>query len=81
MLRLSASKFDREAGIDACDRQASKVVDSAYEMFGSDAIFKSNPLQCQYQDMHVIAQQIQGRPTDFETAGRYFLGLETGTML
>ena len=62
-------------------RQASDVVDSAYEMFGSDAIFKRNPLQRRYQDMHVIAQQIQGRATHFETAGRYFLGLEPGGML
>ncbi len=62
-------------------RQASEVVDSAYEMFGSDAIFKRNLLQRRYQDMHVLAQQIQGRPTNFETAGRYFLGLEPGGML
>ena len=62
-------------------RQASEVVDSAYEMFGSDAIFKRNLLQRRYQDMHVIAQQIQGRATNFETAGRYFLGLEPGRML
>ncbi len=62
-------------------RQAARVVDSAYEMFGSDAIFKSNLIQRRYQDMHTIAQQIQGRATNFETAGRYFLGLEPGAML
>ncbi len=62
-------------------RQASEVVDSAYEMFGSDSIFKRNLLQRRYQDMHVIAQQIQGRATHFETAGRYFLGLEPGGMM
>ena len=62
-------------------RQASSVVDSAYEMFGSDAIFKSHLLQRRYQDMRVIVQQVQARATNFETAGRYFLGLETGDML
>ncbi|MEC9292804.1 MAG: acyl-CoA dehydrogenase family protein [Chloroflexota bacterium] len=62
-------------------RQASEVVDVAYEMFGSDAIFKSNLLQRRYQDMHVIVQQIQGRATNFETAGRYFLGLDLGRVL
>lgn len=62
-------------------RQSVKVVDVAYEMFGSDAIFKRNLLQRRWQDIHVIAQQVQGRATNFETAGRYFLGLETGTML
>ncbi len=59
-------------------RQASAVVDSAYELFGSDAIFKRNKLQRRYQDMHVIAQQIQGRATNYETGGRYFLGLDEG---
>lgn len=62
-------------------RTAVEVVDSAYEMFGSDAIFKRNLLQRRWQDVHVIAQQIQGRATNFETAGRHFLGLEPGSML
>ncbi len=62
-------------------RQSVLAVDSAYELFGSDAIFRRNPLQRRWQDVHVIAQQVQGRRTNFETAGRYFLGLETGTML
>lgn len=62
-------------------RQSLSVVDTAFELFGSDAIFKRNLLQRRWQDMHVIAQQIQGRPTNFETAGRYFLGLDTGEML
>ena len=56
-------------------RQAAEVVDIAYEMFGAGAIFKSNLIQRRWQDVHTIAQQIQGRSTNFETAGRYFLGL------
>jgi len=62
-------------------RRASQVVDVAYEMFGSDAVFKRNLLQRRYQDMHVIVQQIQGRATNFETAGRYFLGLDVGRIV
>lgn len=62
-------------------RHAAEVVDSAYELFGSGAIFKTNRIQRHYQDVHTIAQQIQGRATNFETAGRYFLGLEPGGML
>lgn len=62
-------------------RQSALVVDAAYDVFGSDAIFKRNLLQRRWQDVHVIAQQVQGRTTNFETAGRYFLGLDTGTML
>lgn len=62
-------------------RQAVSAVDSAYELFGAGAIFKSNLIQRRYQDAHTIAQQIQGRATNFETAGRYFLGLEPAGML
>ena len=62
-------------------RQASGIVASAYEMFGADAIFKRNALQRRYQDIHVIEQQFQGRAANFETAGRYFLGLEAGGSL
>ena len=62
-------------------RQSARVVDAAYEISGADAIFKHNLLQCRYQDMHVITQQFQGRAANFETAGRYFLGLEVGGSL
>ncbi len=58
-------------------RQAVQVVDAAYEICGAGAIFKRNPVQRRYQDIHVIVQQFQGRPTNFETAGRYYLGLDT----
>jgi len=50
-------------------------------MFGAGAIFKSNLIQRRWQDVHTIAQQIQGRTTNFETAGRYFLGLGATGML
>ena len=58
-------------------RQAVQVVDAAYEICGAGAIFRRNPVQRRYQDIHVIVQQFQGRPTNFETAGRYYLGLDT----
>jgi indole-3-acetate monooxygenase len=62
-------------------RQSAKVVDAAYDLFGAGAIFKGTLIQRRYQDMHTIAQQIQGRATNFETAGRYFLGLGATGML
>jgi alkylation response protein AidB-like acyl-CoA dehydrogenase len=62
-------------------RTAVQVADTAYDMFGAGAIFKSNPIQRRWQDVHTIAQQIQGRTTNFETAGRYFLGLGATGML
>ncbi len=57
-------------------RKAAEVVDIAYNLSGSSAIFASNPVQRRFQDAHVMTQQIQGRPTHYETAGQYFLGLE-----
>ncbi len=51
-------------------RMAAQVVDQAYNLCGSDAIFETNPIQRQFQDIHVITQHAQGR------LGQYFLGLE-----
>ena len=59
-------------------RQAAKVVDIAYTLCGSSAIFAVNPIQRKFQDVHAITQQIQGRPTHYDTAGQFYLGLEPG---
>ena len=57
-------------------RMAAAVVDIAYEVCGSDAIFENSPIQRRFQDAHVITQQIQGRMAHYDTAGQFFLGLE-----
>lgn len=57
-------------------RTAAQVVDLSYNLCGSDAIFETNPIQRQFQDIHVITQHAQGRLSHYETAGQYFLGLE-----
>ncbi len=57
-------------------RMAAAVVDIAYEVCGSDAIFEHKPIQRRFQDAHVITQQIQGRMAHYDTAGQFFLGLE-----
>jgi alkylation response protein AidB-like acyl-CoA dehydrogenase len=57
-------------------RMAAQVVDLAYNLCGSDAIFETNPIQRQFQDIHVITQHGQGRLAHYETAGQHFLGLE-----
>ncbi len=57
-------------------RMAAQVVDLAYNLCGSDAIFETNPIQRLFQDIHVITQHGQGRLAHYETAGQYFLGLE-----
>ena len=59
-------------------RQAAEVVDIAYALCGSSAIFAVNPIQRRFQDVHTITQQVQGRLTHYDTAGQFFLGLEPG---
>ena len=65
----------RMAGTHAI-RQSAEVVDIAYNLTGSTAIFADRAIQRRFQDAHVITQQIQGREAHYETAGQYFLGLE-----
>ncbi len=57
-------------------RKSAEVVDAAYSICGSDAIFTANPVHRRFQDVHAITQQIQGRMTHYDTAGQHYLGLE-----
>ncbi len=65
----------RMAGTHAI-RQSADVVDTAYNLSGSSAIFGSTKIQRRFQDAHVITQQVQGRESHYQTAGEYFLGLD-----
>ena len=56
-------------------RQSAEVVDAAYNLSGSTAIFGDRAIQRRFQDAHVITQQIQGREAHYGTAGQFFLGL------
>ncbi|MDG2071860.1 MAG: acyl-CoA dehydrogenase family protein [Pseudomonadales bacterium] len=67
-LRLAATNAMRTSG---------KVVDKAYELAGSSAIFHDHPLYKCFQDIHAITQQIQARPAHFRTVGRALIGLES----
>ncbi|HET6839747.1 MAG TPA: acyl-CoA dehydrogenase family protein [Bradyrhizobium sp.] len=53
--------------------QAAEVVDTAYHMAGATAVFKSNPFERRFRDMHAIAQQIQARDTHYEDVGKMIL--------
>ena len=57
-------------------REAVKVADMAYSLSGATAIFETSPIQRRMQDVKVIAQQIQGRMSHYDTAGQFFLGLD-----
>jgi alkylation response protein AidB-like acyl-CoA dehydrogenase len=53
--------------------QAVEVVDTAYHMAGATAVFKSNPFERRFRDIHAIAQQIQSRDTHYEDVGKRIL--------
>jgi indole-3-acetate monooxygenase len=53
--------------------QAAEVVDTAYHMAGATAVFKSNPFERRFRDMHAIAQQIQARDNHYEDVGKMML--------
>lgn len=53
--------------------QAAAVVDAAYHMAGSTAVFSGNAFERRLRDMHAIAQQLQARDTHYETAGASLL--------
>ena len=57
-------------------RTSADVVNSAYNICGSTAIFDTNIIQRCFQDAHAIRQQIQGRPNHYDTAGQFYLGLD-----
>lgn len=55
-------------------RESAAVVNLAYTVAGSSAIYQDNPLQRRYQDMQVITQHVQARMSHYGFVGRYFLG-------
>ncbi|MDH6263731.1 acyl-CoA dehydrogenase family protein [Bradyrhizobium sp. BR13661] len=54
-------------------QQSAGVVDTAYHMAGATAVFRGNPFERRFRDMHAIAQQIQARDTHFEDVGKMIL--------
>jgi alkylation response protein AidB-like acyl-CoA dehydrogenase len=65
----------RLAAIHATHESAA-VVDTAYTLAGSNAIFHDLPFERRFRDVHAVTQQAQGRRAHFENAGAYLLGLE-----
>lgn len=56
--------------------EAAAVVDIAYTLAGSNAIFEDRPFERRFRDVHAVTQQLQGRRAHYENAGSYLLGLE-----
>jgi alkylation response protein AidB-like acyl-CoA dehydrogenase len=49
--------------------QAASVVDAAYHMSGSTAVFSEQAFERRFRDMHAIAQQLQARDSHYEAVG------------
>jgi alkylation response protein AidB-like acyl-CoA dehydrogenase len=60
-------------------RESLRVADIVYTLSGSTAIFEQTPIQRKSQDIRAISQQVQGRMTHYDTAGKFFLGLDPGS--
>jgi alkylation response protein AidB-like acyl-CoA dehydrogenase len=52
------------------------VVDTAYGLAGSNAIFADRPFERRFRDVHAVSQQLQARRAHYEHVGGYLLGLE-----
>ncbi|HVH19803.1 MAG TPA: acyl-CoA dehydrogenase family protein [Myxococcota bacterium] len=60
---------------------AVRVAQSMYECAGGTSLYKTSPLQRQLRDAHAITQHVMVGRATWETAGRAFLGIESGTQL
>lgn len=56
--------------------EAAAVVDTAYLLAGSNAIFEDRPFERRFRDVHAVTQQVQARRAHYEHVGAYLLGLE-----
>jgi alkylation response protein AidB-like acyl-CoA dehydrogenase len=78
----AGAPFDLEARIDLrlattyTIQRCAEVVDNAYQLAGSSAIFNDKAFERRFRDMHAVTQHIQARDDHYERVGRYLLGLE-----
>jgi alkylation response protein AidB-like acyl-CoA dehydrogenase len=60
--------------------QGTDVAEQVFRLAGATAIFESRVFERRFRDAHAVSQQVQGRYTNFETVGRFMLGLEVDTL-
>lgn len=61
----------------ACTHQINEARDAVDMVFleaGATAIFKSNPFERRFRDMHTVSQQVQGSVARMQSVGQYYLG-------
>ncbi len=54
--------------------EAKAAVDSLYDAAGTSAVFSDGPFERRFRDIHMIAQQIQGRKSHYQSVGAWLLG-------
>lgn len=60
---------------------AVRVAEAMYECGGGTSLYRRSPLQRQLRDAHAMTQHVMVGRATWETAGRAFLGIESGTQL
>jgi len=60
---------------------AVRIAQAMYECGGGTALYRRSPLQRRLRDVHAMTQHVMVGPATWETAGRAFLGIESGTHL
>jgi indole-3-acetate monooxygenase len=63
----------------ACTHQineAREAVDMIYLEAGATAIFRNQPFERRFRDMHTVSQQVQGSIARMQTVGQYYLGMK-----
>lgn len=68
----------------ACTHQIDAARDVVTMLFleaGATAIFKSNPFERRFRDVHTVSIQVQGSIARMQTAGQYYLGLTPQQMI
>ena len=60
--------------------QCSEIVHKVYRLAGSTAIFLDAPFERRFRDMHAVSQQVQGRPSNYENVGAYYLDHQADTL-
>ena len=59
--------------------ESREVVNALWHEAGATAIFDSQPFERRFRDMNTVSQQLQGRASHLELAGRHMLGMEINT--
>jgi alkylation response protein AidB-like acyl-CoA dehydrogenase len=54
---------------------AKEVVGTLYEAAGANSILESGPFEKRFRDIHTVTQQLQGRKSHYENAGKFMLGV------